>query len=332
MEKININSSSPRSPYQKRVDTPMFHNNLRPHTTSTISGMDEFERIKKCRYIRKTVLQRGDSQISEIDLSLLFRQMEDTKKNEGQWRGENDEKCLNQLEQIEENVEQEKVEEVKVEEPVRPIKRHPPRLRPVSPIQPFIIHPAQVSGLNRDKMEPLRFDFSEKCSISTTTTTTTSEKSQKPKHSKKMEQLHREISKAARNANIDLSTTVQDVKESRKTKDNLLSRCSDKSKKRWVFLSSLVRSGWLLSKKGRALKLIKDRRQKRRIQAINLATLPLSPRAAMKKEEKTIQTSFLHRRLAANRSLPLNDPSIFKRTLRTTLPKINSHRRGSSFI
>lgn len=327
MEKININSSSPRSLHRKRTDTPMF-NNLRPHTTTAISGMDELQQIRKCRYIRKTPLQRGDSQISEIDLSLLCRQMKIEKEKKIQLKNTEENFIENHLEEIKEDSEQENVEQIETEKPVRPIKRHPSQLRPVSPIQPFIIHPTQTSALNRDKMEPLRLDFSEKCSISTTTIE--NEKSPKIKRSMKMEQLHKDISKAARNANINLSVTVQNVKENRKTsKDKLITRSSEKTRKRWVFLSSLVRSGWLMSKRGRALKLIKDRQQKRRIQAINLATLPLSPRAAMKKEEKAIQTSFLHRRLAANRTLPLNDSPNSKCT---RLPKINCYRRGSSFL
>ena len=165
-----------------------------------------------------------------------------------------------------------------------------------------------ISSLQREKLDPLFItEFNSKCTI--TSPTTNRQLKKRPlsrKCGKNFDSLYKEISTAARNADVNLSNVVRDVRdEQKKVKQWEKIRKSNQNLRRWSFLSKLVRSGWLLGKKGRSLKAMEDRMRKRRLYERNLGTLPISYQASLRKSERTsAYASLYQQKIADDKSQP----------------------------
>ena len=307
-----------------RNDTPSFSLRQRPQK-KILSMEEEFKQIRKCRYIRKTPLQRGDSGNLDLDISFLSAKPIDQNANES---GESDRlssifESVDEVEEESNTVEQETPPPQNAKENARRIT-----VRPRSPIQPFIIHDSQ---LKRDKLEPtLLTEFNEKCSVKPKKKPDTIIK-RATKPVGKLDSLYKEISRAARNADVDLNAAVRSIRAGQEQEKRFqkLQR-SDQSMKRWNYIGRLVRSGWLFGKRGRSLKLFEDRKRKRKMNEMNLTHLPISYKASVGtlREQQSSQITTIQKRLANSRSLPpmqLNrTKSVKANSSQRTLPSIGN--------
>ena len=296
-----------------KADVPSIKPLIRPQRKIT-SIDEEFDQIRKCRYIRKTPSQRKDSSSLDLDISFLRhhnkREIAPVKEEEV---GEVKELIKEQSSSKEQqNKDQNSFSEVRQPPPV-PEETKPP----VKPKEPFVPQRTKLTT-GREKMIPLVLsDFNSKCTITSSSTNHQRQLKKRPvskRNGKKLDSLYKEISAAAKNADVDLSNVVRGVRdEQKKVHQWEKMRKSDQSLKRWNYVSSLVRSGWLLGKRGRSLKMMEDRIRKRRLYETNLGTLPISYQASLRKSERTAaHASLFQRKLGATKSEP-NFPAIHSR-------------------
>lgn len=256
---------------------------------------EEFEQIRKCRYIRKTPFQRKDSSNLDLDISFLCHHNKNEIEPVKVEQVEEQQDELNKKRQIAQDL-NDGLKKLVTEETQSDTK---PAIQPVIPSKP-----ATITG--REKLKPLVLsDFNSKCTI--TSSLTNHQLKKRPvsqKRGKRLDYLYKEITAAARNADVNLSNVVRGVRDDQKKEYQWEKmRKSDQSLRRWGYLSSLVRSGWLLGKRGRSLKMMEDRILKRRLYETNLGTLPISYQASLRKSERTAaHASFFQRKLAENRS------------------------------
>ena len=265
-----------------------------PHLIRTHSGSgqprriltqeEEFEQIKKCRYIRRNVKQQEKEDIN-LDISFLSEESRNNNKNTtGNLKIEkmglskqNSKHSLNMLNFLKEEGEEKKGNKCDF----------------IPAIQPFV-----PRSLNRDKMEPLSIQFADKCSVGSPKYNNNVSVTDLKTNSK-VEKLYKEVHVAAENAQVDLATVSRDVKSLRGSmkKKHLL----QKSHRKWMFLRGLVRSGWLLGKKGRNLKLMESRRRKRMLaEKIDLQLLI----SRTKKNHAPLKERYIKQKLMKNNRLP----------------------------
>lgn len=294
-----------------KADVPSIKPLIRPQRKIT-SIDEEFDQIRKCRYIRKTPSQRKDSSSLDLDISFLRhhnkREIAPVKEEEvGEVKELIKEQSLSKEQQDQDS-------NSKVRQPT-PVPEE--TKAPVTPIKPFVPQRTKLTT-GREKMIPLVLsDFNSKCTIASSSTNHHRQSKKRPvsqRNGKKLDSLYKEISAAAKNADVDLSNVVRGVRdEQKKVHQWEKMRRSDQSLKRWNYVSSLVRSGWLLGKRGRSLKMMEDRIRKRRLYETNLGTLPISYQASLRKSERTAaHASLFQRKLAATKSEP-NFPAIHSR-------------------
>jgi len=283
----------------KRGDTPVFSLRQRPQK-KILSMEEELEQIRKCRYIRKTPLQRVDSGNIDLDISFLSAKTIDQNANLS---------AKTRLSSISESVDEDgesKAIEHETQETPQITKANTGRIvvRPRSPIQPFIVHDTQ---LKRDKLEPtLITEFNNKCSVEPKKKSKSILK-RETKPVGKLDLLYKEVSRAARQADVDLNAAVRSIRDGQE-QDKRFERLqrTDQSVRRWNYIGRLVRSGWLFGRRGRSLKLFEDRKRKRRMNEMNLAHLPISYKASVGtlREQQSSQITTIQKRLTNSRSLP----------------------------
>ena len=307
-------------PMKQPLGAPFIKPLIRPQL-KILSIDEEFQQIGKCRYIRKTQSQRKDS--SSLDLDISFLQHHN--KREIKPVKEEEVEEVQDLKKEELNEEEKKKEQGSNDK----VKQSPPEQTKPSAnlIKPF------VPTTGREKLIPLVIsDFNSKCTITSSLTNRQSKRRPVSQEGgKKLDSLYKEISAAARNANVNLSNVVRGVRDEQQREHQWEKmRKSDQSLKRWNYLSSLIRSGWLLGKRGRSLKLMEDRIRKRRLYETNLGTLPISYQASLRKSERTTaHASLFQRKLAESRSEP-NFPAIRTRMRSgraNSLPALNVPNR-----
>lgn len=337
------------------------------HQKKTLSIQEDLEQIRKCRYIRKTPRQRAESNLVDLDISFLrdtpassvvvsgetLEPLKEHNKIGGDVGGKadgttNQEENLNQEGgDAESKEEKEKVDEVDEKKKEEPQKHLPPVTNPVKRgpvghhIKPFVL-PKKLSVLQRDKVDPLLLaDFTSKCNITSPRTNQISTKQQRSTLSKvgvgkiggnrNLDSLYKDISNAARNADVNLSNVVEVVREEKKQiRQWQQLRKSDESLKRWSYLSGLVRSGWLLGKKGRSLKMMEDRIRKRRLYETNLGTLPVSYQSNLRRSERTVMyANFFQRKLTDSNYRNSATPSHQVLSSSSSVPRVGSRlKRG----
>ena len=198
-----------------KADVPSIKPLIRPQRKIT-SIDEEFDQIRKCRYIRKTPSQRKNSSSLDLDISFLRhhnkREIAPVKEEEV---GEVKELIKEQSSSKEQqNKDQNSFSEVRQPPPV-PEETKPP----VKPKEPFVPQRTKLTT-GREKMIPLVLsDFNSKCTITSSSTNHHRQSKKRPvsqRNGKKLDSLNKEISAAAKNADVDLSNVVRGVRDEQK--------------------------------------------------------------------------------------------------------------------
>lgn len=257
-----------------------------------VPKQDTFEELKRCRYLRRSNKQQEKEEI-DLDISFLRNEFRSKVKD-----NEQKQPTLSSVYNVKRSTKTDSAETIKEASKLRENNNNL-----VPAIQPYNPHLEQKS-LRRDKMEPLLVQFADKCSLGQYSPSYNYIRVTGFKTKPKVNKLYKEIHEAAENANVDLASVSRNVKLSRSSLKR--QHLFEKGSQKWRFLSGLVRSGWLFSKKGRSLKLMESQKRKRML-AENVGVPALISRAKKNhlQDEKS-QDSYVRRRLAKNKLPTLN--------------------------